>query len=237
MSRLSVKLPKSMKKMTKSQATSVSRQLTAKAQSWGQVAKQLSGMIGKIKVGKDSISIHEAFIRLGVQTKANKYTAQDLAKAWNERLKEGQAMHTQKADSDNSWRCPLFVKSVPLTAELGDKVFKLYASTDKGYKGIRKQILSRVVKAEDKDNNTDTIVSAQVVLKGLVQSMFVEQTLAELSENEAEVSAISEAYIEVEEGKYERVIKDVHGMWTKAVDVVVEVKEEKKKTKRTRKVA
>ena len=226
-----------MKKMTKSQATSVSRQLTAKAQSWGQVAKQLSGMIGKIKVGKDSISIHEAFIRLGVHTKANKYTAQDLAMAWSERLKEGQAMHTQKADSDNSWRCPLFVKSVPLTAELGDEVFKLYALTDKGYKVIRKQILSRVVKAEDKDNNTDTIVSAQVVLKGLVQSMFVEQTLAELSENETEVSAISEAYIEVEEGKYERVIKDVHGMWTKAVDVVVEVKEEKKKTKRTRKVA
>ena len=237
MSRLSVKLPKSMKNMTKSQATSVSRQLTAKAQSWGQVAKQLSGMIGKIKVGKDSISIHEAFIRLGVQTKANKYTAQDLAMAWSERLKEGQAMHTQKADLDNSWRCPLFVKSVPLTAELGDEVFKLYALTDKGYKVIRKQILSRVVKAEDKDNNTDTIVSAQVVLKGLVQSMFVEQTLAELSENETEVSAISEAYIEVEEGKYERVIKDVHGMWTKAVDVVVEVKEVKKTTKRTRKVA
>ena len=229
-----------MKNMTKSQATSVSRQLTAKAQSWGQVAKQLSGMTGKIKVGKDSISIHEAFIRLGVHTKANKYTAQDLGMAWSERLKEGQAMHTQKADLDNSWRCPLFVKSVPLTAKLGDEVFKLYELTDKGYKVIRKQILSRVVKAEDKENNTDTIVTAQVVLKGLVQSMFVEQTLTELSENEAEISAISEAFIEVEEGKYERVVKDVHGAWSKAsakVEVKVVVKETKKTTKRTRKAA
>ena len=226
-----------MKNLTKAQATSVSRQLTAKAQSWGQVAKQLSGMTGKIKVGKENISIHEAFIRLGVHTKANKYTAQDLALAWSERLKEGEAMHTKKADLDNSWRCPLMVKSVPLTCELGDDVYKLYAMTDKGYKVIRKQILSRVVKAEDKTENTDTIVSAQVVLKGLVQSMFVDQTLSELAENEKEISKVSEAYIEVSEGQYERVIKDVHGMWTKAVDVVVEVEETKKPSKRGAKKA
>lgn len=226
-----------MKNLTKSQATSVSRQLTAKAQSWGQVAKQLSGMTGKIKVGKDSISVHEAFIRLGVHTKANKYTAQDLALAWSERLKEGKAMHTEKQGLDNSWRCPLFVKSVPLTCKLGDDVFKLYALTDKGYKVIRKQILSRVVKAEDKDDNTDTIVSAQVVLKGLVQSMFVEQILAELKENEAEMLLLNEAYIEIEEGKYERVTKDAHGEWSKAINVVVTAKETKKTNKRTRKVA
>ena len=70
--------------------------------------------------------------------------------------------------------------------------------------------------------------------------MFVEQTLTELSENEAEISAISEAFIEVEEGKYERVVKDVHGAWSKAsakVEVKVVVKETKKTTKRTRKAA
>lgn len=237
MTRLSVKLPKGMKNLTKSQATSVSRQLTAKAQSWGQVAKQLSGMTGKIKVGKENISIHEAFIRLGVHTKANKYTAQDLALAWSERLKEGESMHTQKQGLDNSWRCPLMVKSVPLTCKLGDDIFKLYALTDKGYKVIRKQILSRVVKAEDKDDSTDTIVSAQAVLKGLVQSMFVEQTLAELKENETEMLLLNEAYIEVEEGVYERVTKDVHGEWSEAVDVVVTAKEIKKSSKKNAKVA
>lgn len=226
-----------MKNLTKAQATSVSRQLTAKAQSWGQVAKQLSGMTGKIKVGKENISIHEAFVRLGVHTKANKYTAQDLALAWSERLKEGEAMHSQKQGLDNSWRCPLMVKSVPLTCKLGDNIYKLYAQTDKGYKVIRKQILSRVVKAEDKDDSTDTIVSAQVVLKGLVQSMFVEQTLAELKENEVEMLLLNDAYIEVEEGVYERVAKDIHGEWSKAVNVVVTAKESKKSNKRTRKAA
>lgn len=241
-----MKLPKSMKNITKSQATSVSRQLTAKAQSWGQVAKQLSGMTGKISVGKENISIHEAFVRLGVHTKQNKYTAQDLAMAWSERLKEGQAMHTQKADLDNSWRCPLMVKSVPLTCELGGEVYKLYDKTDKGYKVIRKQILSRVVKAEDKSEKTDTVVSAQVVLKGLVQSMFVEQTLSELAENEVAMNALRRAYIEVEEGVYEPVSKDVHGMWKKgeflvkaeAVKVTVKAKKTTKKTnKKNTKVA
>lgn len=226
--------------ITKSQASSVSRQLAAKAQSWGQVAKQLSGMKGKIKVGNDTISVHEAFIKLGVHTKANKYTAQDLAMAWSERLKEGKAMHSAQPDTDNTWRCPLFVKSVPLTAEIGGIEYKLYANTDKGYKVIRKQILSRVVKAEDREDRTDTVVSAQVVLKGLVQSMFVEQTLADLNENDAMIDDLSEAFIEVEEGKYERVVKDLHGAWSVApakVEVKVSAKETKKTAKRTRKAA
>lgn len=224
------------KNMTKSQATSVSRQLTAKAQSWGQVAKQLSGMEGKVSLGKRTISIHEAFIRLGVHTKGNKYTAQDLAMAWSERLKEGEAMHTKKADLDNSWRCPLFVKSVPLTCEIDGEVYKLYSKAENGYKSIRKQIMSRVVKAEDKSEKTDTIVSAQVVLKGLVQSIFVEETLASLAESERDIEALSEAYIEVEDGKFEKVVKDVHGMWTKGIEVVVTAIE-KKPAKKTRKVA
>lgn len=226
--------------ITKSQASSVSRQLAAKAQSWGQVAKQLSGMKGKIKVGNDTISVHEAFIKLGVHTKTNKYTAQDLAMAWSERLKEGKAMHSAQPDTDNTWRCPLFVKSVPLTAEIGGVEYKLYANTDKGYKVIRKQILSRVVKAEDREDRIDTVVSAQVVLKGLVQSMFVEQTLADLNENEAMIDDLSEAFIEVEEGKYERVVKDLHGAWSVApakVEVKVSAKETKKTAKRTRKAA
>lgn len=229
-----------MKNITKSQASSVSRQLAAKAQSWGQVAKQLSGMKGKIKVGNDIISVHEAFIKLGVHTKANKYTAQDLAMAWSEKLKEGKAMHSAKPDTDNTWRCPLFVKSVPLTAEIGGVEYKLYANTDKGYKVIRKQILSRVVKAEDREDRTDTVVSAQVVLKGLVQSMFVEQTLSDLTNNQGEINLLSEAFIEVEEGEYERVVKDLHGAWSVApakVEVKVSAKETKKTTKRTRKVA
>lgn len=221
--------------MTKSQATSVSRQLTAKAQSWGQVAKQLSGMKGKVAVGKETMTIHEAFIRLGVHTKANKYTANDLALAWSERLKEGKAMHSAKQGLDNSWRCPLIVKSVPMTANVGGESYKLYELTDKGYKPIRKQILSRVVKAEDKEDKTDTVVSANVVLKGLVQSMFAEQTLSELHANEADMMLLTEAYIEVEEGKYERVTKNVaKDEWSIAeeeIEVVVTAKESKKSSK------
>ena len=39
-------------KATNNQINGVSRQLVTKAQSWGQVAKQLSGMTGKITLSK-----------------------------------------------------------------------------------------------------------------------------------------------------------------------------------------
>ena len=226
-----------MKNMSKAQASKVASQLAAKAQSWGQVAKQLSGIKGKVAFGKENMTIHEAFVALGVHTKTNKYTANDLALAWSERLKEGKAMHTEKQGLDNSWRCPLIVKAVPMVVEVDGEDFKLFELTDKGYKPIRKQILSRVVKAEDKEDKTDTVVNANIVLKGLVQSMFVDETLQALHDNEADMLLLTEAYIETERGTFERVVKNVaKDVWSIAeeVEVVVTVEEKPKSGKKSK---
>lgn len=203
---------------SKSQLKSVSRQLSMKAQSWGQVAKQLSGMKGKVALSKkESITIHEAFIRLGVHTKSNQYSAQDLGLAWSERLKEGEAQHTATFGCDNSWRCPLLSKAVSFNVEVCGGVFKLHEFVDGDYKPVKVQELCRVVKAEDKQKGSnDIIVTAQVVLRGLVQSIFVEDTLKELAESKAKAQSLTEGFIDLGEGddhEWVAVNKTAKGVW------------------------
>lgn len=233
---------------TKAQLNSVSRQLTKKAQSWGQVAKQLSGMKGKIALSKtENITIQQAFCLLGVHTKGNKYTAQDLGLAWSERLKGGNAMHSMESlTTDNSWRCPLLCKAVPMTACIDDEEYKLYYVEDGEYKMHKVQALCRVVKAEDKQQGSDdVIVSAQIVLRGLVQSIFVDDTLKGLAESQKEAEAVCKAYVNIGKAtapNFVEVVKDAHGKWSlaesKEATVKVEVKATTKKpTKRNTKKA
>lgn len=235
--------------VSKSQISSVSRQIVAKAQSWGQVAKQLSGMKGKIALSKtEKISVHEAFVLLGVHTKTNKYTAQDLGMAWSARLKEGGAMHSNEemAATFSGWQCPLLCKAVPMVAEIGGAEFKLYYVEGGEYKQCRVQKLCRVVKAEDKRKGSDdVIVTAQVVLRGLVQSIYVNDTLNGMAESQKEAEAVCEAYVnkgDATEPVWAKVAKDAKGVWSfveeeKAVEVKVEVAPAKKTTKRGTKKA
>lgn len=180
---------------------SVARQLTAKAQSWGQVAKQLSGMGGKIALSKtEKISVHQAFIRLGVHTKSNKYTAQDLGLAWSERLKEGKAQHTPTSGCDNSWRCPLIAKAVPFKVVVNEDEYTLYDLAEEEYKAVKVQTLCRVVSNADKEKGSgDVTVTAQVVLRGLVQSIFVDDTLKSIEESKAAAESRVGGYINIGE--------------------------------------
>lgn len=222
-----------MTNVTKKQLNSVSRQLTAKAQSWGQIAKQLSGMNGKIELTKGKkISVHDAFIMLGVHTKNNKYSAADLNMAWSERLKESKPQHTTTSfNTDTTWTCPLLCKAVPMTAKVGENEYKLYKFEKSEYKMHKVQTLCRVVKAEDKRKNSDDIiVSAQVVLKGLVQSIFVDDTLKGMTESQNEANALNAAYINVGSStvpKFVQIAKGNDGNWSivteKAVNVKVKV--------------
>lgn len=229
-----------MTNATKAQLNSVSRQLTAKAQSWGQVAKQLSGMKGKIALSKtEKVSVQQAFNLLGVHTKSNKYTAQDLGLAWSERLKEGTAMHSNEcfADTFSDWRCPLLCKAVPMTAQVEDGEYKLYYVEDGEYKLHKVQKLCRVVKAEDKRKGSDdVIVTAQVVLRGLVQSIFVEDTLKGLAESEKEAESVCKAYINTGDAtapNFVEVEKNDKGEWVLAENKTVEVTVAVKRTKKT----
>ena len=237
-----------MANATKAQLNSVSRQLAAKAQSWGQVAKQLSGMKGKVALSKTkSVTIHEAFNLLGVHTKSNKYTAQDLGLAWSERLKEGYTMHSMEdLHTDNSWRCPLLCKAVPMTANVGGSECKLYYVENGEYKMHKVETLCRVVKAEDKrKGSNDVVVTAQVVLRGLVQSIFVDDTLKGMAESQKAADEICKAYVDLgdaTEPNFVEVVKDERGVWSlaesKKVEVEVKVETTEKKTnKRNKKTA
>lgn len=233
---------------TKAQLNSVSSQLTKKAQSWGQVAKQLSGMRGKIALSKTKeITVHEAFILLGVNTKQNKYTAQDLGLAWSVRLKEvGSVYNTERPDIDTSWRCPLLSKAIPMTATINDNEYKLYYVENGEYKMHKVQTLCRVVKAEDKQKNSNDIaVTAQIVLRGLVQSIFVDETLKELADSEKAAAKVCKAFVNLGSTTaphFVEVVKDKQGKWSlaesKNVEVKVEVKAPVKQTnKRNKKTA
>lgn len=229
-------------KATKNQINSVSRQLVTKAQSWGQVAKQLSGMTGKITSKTEKISVHQAFVMLGVHTKSNKYTAQDLYLAWSERLKEGQTMHRATSFASDEWRCPLLMKSVPMSINIGGIKKVLFHKKGEDYVSYKQQTLCRVVKAEDRRKGTDDIcVSAQVVLKGLVQSVRIDDVFAQLKKSEKECAQITKGYVDFgEKGTHDwREVVCVNGTWRKVEDMPqIEVKPKAKRTnKKAAKVA
>ena len=230
-------------KATKNQIDSVSRQLVTKAQSWGQVAKQLSGMTGKITLSKtEKISVHQAFIMLGVHTKRNKYTAQDLYLAWSERLKEGATMHCATSFAPDEWRCPLLMKPIPMSINVGGAKMVLFHKKNEDYVSYKQQTLCRVVKAEDRRKGTDDIcVSAQVVLKGLVQSVQIDDTFAQLEKSKKECAQITKGYVDFgEKGTHDWCeVVCVNGTWNKVEDKPqTEVKPKAKRTnKKAAKVA
>lgn len=172
----------------------IARELNKAAQSFTQVAKQISGIRGKVTVGDVSLSPKECFNALGMHTKGNKYTAQDIFSAWSERLKEGEATHTNTTESE--WRAPQIVKSLALTAKIEGKKYILHDVDDKSVFKVKR--LCRVCKAADKrKGSTDVIVTANVVLTGLVQSMRIDKTMSELAKSEAEAMALQKACVNV----------------------------------------
>jgi hypothetical protein len=224
-----------MTKATKAQVNSVVRQLAAKAQSWGQVAKQLSGIKGQIELNKnEKITIAQAFNLLGVHVKNNRYTAQDLALAWSERLKEGHAQHTANTMlTDNYWRCPLIAKNVPYYIQFDGKQYILYRD-DKEFVAHKYMQLCRVVKAEDKrKGSTDVCVTAQVVLRGLAQSICVDDTLAKMQESVKNVESLTIGWINLGTASNENwvQVQKTRGTWKRVKDITVKIKV-KKNTKK-----
>lgn len=201
-------------KNSKAQIVSVSRQIVAKATSWGQVAKQLSGMTGKITLSQtESVSVKQAFALLGVNAKSNKYTPEHLFAAWAKELKETTPMHRT-----GNMYCPLLSKAVNVTAFVDDTEYKLYQFVNGKYDAIKQHILCRVVKQEDKEKGSnDILVSAKVVLQGLVQSVFVTETLAKIENDKKAVANIETAFINtgnVSAPVWVQVWK-INGKWTK----------------------
>lgn len=217
---------------SKAKLQSVSRQLVAKSATWNQVAKQLSGMSGKITVKNDKITVKQAFEMLGVKTTKNTYTAKDFVSAWANEL---------KVNTNNAPTC-LISKALPVVGMVGDNEYKLFALTEKGYKAVKQHKLCRLVKAEDKvKGSDDVIVSAKAVIDGLVQSIMVSDTMKKIDDDEKAVNELIEAFIN--EGtpdapKWTKVYRKHNAVWSKTApkeEVKIEEKPAPKAPKKERK--
>lgn len=184
------------------------REVAKKAASWGQVCKQISGISGKVAVGDTTMKIKDLMAQLGVVTGKNAYKAADINAAWAEGLKEAVGMYD--IDAANGWRTPLIVRSLPYTIHVGGKMYKAF---DKDLKSIHTRALCRVVKAEDRrKGSTDVVVSAPIVLEGLVQSVFVDDTLRKMREAQADCELTTKVWVNVGKAAapvWKAAIKDV----------------------------
>lgn len=190
---------------TKKEVTKVANELSKKAQTFGQVCKQLSGIRGQVQLTKEKkCTVKEAFALLGVQIKKNKVTPADIAAAWADSLMEQRPMHgggDDEARTFSGWRAPLIVKATPVVALLTvngeEKECKLHVpNKDGGYDPLRQKTLCRLVKAEDRrKGSADVIVSAQTILRGLAQSVFVTDTLNELKTSKEGITKITRAWV------------------------------------------
>lgn len=91
---------------------------------------------------------------------------------------------------------PLISRALPYSVKIGSKKYKLATKDKNGYKVVHTRELCRVVKAEDRrKGSTDVVVSAPIVLEGLVQSVFANQTIVRLHEAQADCAMMTEAWV------------------------------------------
>lgn len=175
---------------TKVQATNIARQFSTKASSFRQVCKQISGFQGKIAISKkESVSVNKAFKMLGVDIAKTTVTTQDLQKAW--------APELLGVAQNEKWRTPLIVKVFPYVVWVNDTAYNLHQLKDGQYKPHKVQKLCEIVGAEQRDKEVpeQVVVSAAVIMKGLVQSLFVTDTLKALKDNIADCNKLESGFV------------------------------------------
>lgn len=215
--------------ITKNVVKSVSSQLARKASSWKQVAKQLSGLSGKIKLSATkNVDVHTALEILGVHVKGTSVTPHDLNNAWSEKLKAAcPQFEGEDRPANSDWRCPYISRALPVIIQVGGKEYKAYAynADVKEYAPIKVHHLCRVVKAEDKNDRTDVVVSAKIVCEGLYQSLFADDVLAIIDEDVKAWKETTHAFINIGTAtapKWQAVEKNRNG-WGLANVVSVDV--------------
>ena len=184
----------------------------AKAATWSQVCKQLSGISGFIEVSEGvKVRPLEIMQSLGVHVTKNHYSPKDIFTAWSARLKD-------------EFGVVRIAKNVPYHIDVLGASYRLHTQLDNGeYKGVSRLELCNLVSMDAvKDDSTDTVVTAQNVLRGLQQSVFVDDTLERVAKSYATCEGMNEGWINVADKKdapkWERVCK-VNGNWILAVDV------------------
>ena len=211
------------------------KSMAAKSMSWNQVCKAISGIGGYVSISDtESVRPLEFMWSLGVHVPKNSFKPKDIFLAWNRRLMDGEQV--------------LMAHGVPYIVNFGGYDYDLYQMKQEGeYTRVSVQKLCPVVSATDKKKfENAVVVNPTNILRGLQQSVFVDDTLEKVAKSEAACAAIKEGYINVSTDKkvkqWAHIMKTEDGTWTIAIEekkVASKAKNEAKKSTRkgTRKSA
>ena len=185
------------------------KSMAAKAMSWNQVCKAISGIGGYVAISEtEKVRPLELMQSLGVHVSKNSYKPKDIFDAWSERMKKDGKV--------------LMAHAVPYEVLVFGVVYPLYDLKDEKYVRVSMQALCPVVSAADKAAKTDVVVNPTNILRGLQQSVFVDDTLAKIAKSEAKCASITSGYINVSTDKkvekWVRVEKSKDGVRTLATE-------------------
>lgn len=176
----------------------------AKAMSWNQVCKQLSGIGGYVTIDdKTKVRPLELMQSLGVHVLKNSYTPKDIFTAWSERMKKDGKV--------------CIVGSVPYEVVVDGRTYVLHSKSEEKYPQVSQQVLTPLVSATDKSDKTDKVVNVNNILRGLQQSVFITATMDRIAKSAAKCAALKEGFINVSTDKkvekYVKVAKANDGKW------------------------
>lgn len=185
------------------------KSMAAKAMSWNQVCKAISGIGGYVAISEtERVRPLELMQSLGVHVSKNSYKPKDIFDAWSERMKKDGKV--------------LMAHAVPYQVSVFGVDYPLYDLKDEKYVRVSMQALCPVVSATDKAAKTDVVVNPTNILRGLQQSVFVDDTLAKIAKSEAKCASITSGYVNVSTDKkvekWVRVEKSKDGVWTLATE-------------------
>ena len=185
------------------------KSMATKAMSWNQVCKAISGIGGYVSISEtEQVRPLELMQSLGVHVSKNSYKPKDIFDAWSERMKKDGKV--------------LMAHAVPYQVSVFGVDYPLYDLKDEKYVRVSMQALCPVVSATDKAAKTDVVVNPTNILRGLQQSVFVDDTLAKIAKSEAKCASITSGYINVSTDKkvekWVRVEKSKDGVWTLATE-------------------
>lgn len=194
--------------------------MAAKAMSWSQVCKQISGIGGYIEIGDgEKVRPLQLMQSLGVHVQKNSYSPKDIFTAWSARLTFNGKVQ--------------IMKSKPIMVVIGGVEYALHTKSESAYLPLRKQVLCNLVSATDRvKGSDDAVVTAQNVLRGLQQSVFINDTLDKLAKSEAKCEALTTGWVNMAVKKtdvpmWAEVVKDEKGNW----DIKVAKVEKQSKSK------
>ena len=190
-------------KTTKNNIAKGIKGMTAKAMSWSQVCKSISGIAGTIDMGNgESVKPLELMQTLGVHVRKNSYKPSDIFDAWSEHMKvDGKVC---------------IARNRPYEVDVNGTMYALATEEEGEYKNVSVMTLCPLVSKVDKETSADVIVSPANVLRGLQQSAFITDTMERMAKSIFKCETITNGYVNTGDKKtpnYVKVKRGNDGKW------------------------